>query len=119
MKLSELENEEALDVLADILEPASEIISDENIKTEFQNGEYMKAAKAVIKGHKSSIIEILARLDNVPVAEYRCNFFTLPRKVFEILTDSELIDFFKSSADQAEENVSADAMEHTEATENQ
>ena len=119
MKLSELENEEALDVLADILEPASEIIADQNIRDYFQSGEYMKAAKAAIKDHKKSIIEILARLDNVPVAEYRCNFFTLPRKVFEILTDSDLIDFFKSSADQAEENVSADVMGHITETENQ
>ena len=119
MKISELENEEALDVLADILEPVSEIVSDKAVRDEFTNEQYMKAAKQAIKNHKKAIIEILARLDNVPTSEYHCNVFSLPRKVFEILTDSDLLDFFKSSAKQTEQNVSADATETTEETETQ
>ena len=117
MKISALENDEALDVLADILEPVSEIVSDEIVREEFKNEQYMKAAKQAIKSHKKAIIEILARLDNVPTSEYHCNIFSLPRKVFEILTDSDLLDFFKSSVEQTEKNVSADVTETTEETE--
>ena len=37
MKISDVKNEEALDLLADILEPASEIIADEEVKKAYKN----------------------------------------------------------------------------------
>lgn len=103
MKLSEYKNEEALDILADILEPAAKIFSDKDVKQAFEKGDKISGIKAAIKGHKTEIIEILARLDNVPVEEYECNILTLPVKIMEILNDTELINFF-SSQRQTEQN---------------
>ena len=111
MKISDFKNEEALDLLADILEPASEIIADEEVKKAYKNkGNKLTLAKIIIKNHKSAIIEILARLNGKAVEEYTCNVFTLPIKLIEILNDEELVSFFNSSAGTEENNVSADAM---------
>lgn len=94
MKLSEYKNEQALDILADILEPSAKIFSDKDVKKAFETGDKIKGIKAAIKTHKSEIIEILAVLDGVPVAEYECNVLTLPVKLLEILNDTDLMSFF-------------------------
>ena len=94
MKLSEYKNEQALDILADILEPSAKIFSDKDVKKAFETGDKIKGIKAAIKTHKSEIIEILAVLDGVPVAEYECNVLTLPVKLLEILNDTDLTSFF-------------------------
>ena len=73
MKLSEYRNEAAIELLADILEPATKILADEKIK-ELINGPRISLIKYVLKNHKSEIIEILAIMDGVPVEEYECNF---------------------------------------------
>lgn len=99
MKISELENEEALDLLADIIEPTVAILSDPQIKQMYSDtATKMKLAQYIIKEHKEEIITILARLDGVPRSEYRCNIFTLPMKLLEILNDEELVVFFTQTA---------------------
>ena len=109
-KLSEYKNEEALDLLADIIEPASTILADKSVKEAFKSKNKFKTAKVAIKSHKKEIIEILARLDGVEPNEYHCNVFTLPATVLQILQDQQLVDFFSSAVGQAVEPASA---EHT------
>ena len=96
MKLSEIKGEAALDVLADIIEPASEIMSDPKVKDLFGSGNKGAIVKLLIKNHKKSIIEILAAMDGVPVEEYSVSVLTLPIRLVEILNDQELISFFTS-----------------------
>ena len=96
MKLSEIKGEAALDVLADIIEPASEIMSDPKVKDLLGSENKGAIVKFLIKNHKKSIIEILAAIDGVPVEEYNVSVLTLPIKLVEILNDQELINFFTS-----------------------
>lgn len=97
MKLTDATNEEALDMLAEILEPCSEIFSDPELKKAYEGGaSYVKLIKIAIKSHKKAIIEIMATLDGVPVEEYKCNMLTLPLNLFEILNSGELTPFFQS-----------------------
>ena len=96
MKLSEYKNEEALDVLAEIIEPSSKIMVDPKIKELTKKGDKMPIIREIIKNHKKEIIEILAIIDGVPVEEYECNVFTLPMKIIELLNDKDLISFFTS-----------------------
>ncbi len=119
MRISELKNEEALDFLADIIEPASEIMSDDAIKNLVTNKINNKGAvvKTLLKNHKKSIIEILARLDGVPVDEYEVNVFTLPIKILELLNDKELADFFTSQVAMAVPTSSIEPMENTKGKE--
>lgn len=95
MKLTDTTNEQALDMLADILEPCSEIFTDEELKKAFEAGEsQLKIVKMAIKSHKEAIIQIMATLDGVPVEEYHCNVLTLPIRLIELLNDKELAPFF-------------------------
>ena len=96
MKLSEYKNEEALDLLAEIIEPCAKIMADKQLQKLIKGKSKLDIVKAIIKSHKSEIIEILATLDGVPVNEYQCNVFTLPLKIIELLNDEELISFFTS-----------------------
>lgn len=115
MKLSEIKNEEAIDVLADIIEPLAEILSDKELAKAIQKKEKaIKGVSIAIKNHKSEVIQILARLDGVPVEDYSCNVFTLPIKVMELLNDKELLDFFKSQGQVITDVSFGSATENTE-----
>ena len=75
MKLSDYKNEDAVEVIADIIEPLSVIFTDEEIKNEKNR---MKAIAKALKKYKKEVIQILARIYGVPVNEYECNALTLP-----------------------------------------
>lgn len=108
MKISDFKNEEALDILADIIEPAAEIFKDKDLVEMITSGSVkMELVKHIIKNHKKSIIEIMAVLEGIPVDEYQCNVFTLPIKLLEILNDDELIKFFTSQGQMKSSSGSA------------
>ena len=114
MKISEFKDEAALDLLADILEPVSEIIADPEVKAAFEGNKKIKAVSVMIKNHKPETLTILARLAGKPVDEFECNVFTLPLKILEILNDKTLIDFFSSQAQMTVNISSGSVTENTE-----
>lgn len=93
MKLSDYKNEDAIEVIADIIEPLSAIFTDDEIKKEKNR---MKAISKALKKYKKEVIQILARIDGVPVEKYECNALTLPIKVLEVMNDKEIQDFLES-----------------------
>lgn len=94
MKLSEFKNEDALDLIADLIEPATQIFADPEISSARNNK--ARAVKIAIKNHKDSVIEILARLDNIPVEEYNKNVVQMTLDLLELLNDDELMEVFSS-----------------------
>lgn len=94
MKLSDYKNEEAIEVIADIMMPLSVIFTDEEIKKEKNK---MKAIAKALKKYKKEVIQILARIDGVPVDKYECNAITLPIKVVEVINEPDIQDFLISS----------------------
>lgn len=114
MKLSEVKGEAALDLLADIIEPASEIMSDPKVKDVVSAKNKGEIIKLLIKSHKKSIIEILAAIDGVPVDKYDVNVLTLPVKILEILNDQELMNFFTSQVQMEEQTSSIAPTGNTE-----
>lgn len=119
MKLSEYQNEDALDLLADLLEPISNFFTDKKFEKLFKKGNRMEMIQYCLKskGRQKDIIKILARLDGVPVKEYKANIFTLPIKIMELLDDEELVSFFVSQGFGMGNESSGSATENTEATE--
>ena len=95
MKLSDYKNEDAIEVIADILEPLSVIFTDDEIKKE-KDKNRMKAVSMALKKYKKEVIQILARIDDVSVDKYECNALSLPIKVLEVLNDKEFQDFLES-----------------------
>lgn len=113
MRLSEVKGEAALDLLADIIEPATEIMSDPKVKDLVKAKNKGAIVKTLIKNHKKSIIEILATIDGVPVDEYDVNVFTLPIKLLELFNDPELVSFFTSQEWMEDQNSSIAPMVNT------
>ena len=93
-KLSEIKGEEALDVLAEIIEPAAEIFTDENVKKALKSESRIKAAKIILKDHKKAILALMAALEETPVEEYKPTLLALPALISEVLNDPELNSLF-------------------------
>ena len=108
MKLSEYQGEAALDILADLIEPVGEIMSDKEIGEVFKKNRF-KAVGLAIKNHKRAVMQILATMDGVSVDEYKCNVFTLPVKILEILNDPELVQLFTYQGQTGDANSSGSA----------
>lgn len=117
MKLSDFKDEKALELLADLIEPAAEIFSDTEIRKTASGKSYAAVVGVAIKRHKSAVLAILAALDGVPVEEYHCNVMTLPMKLLEIVNDPDMMQLFQFAGQTEEQNPSGSLMENTEAAE--
>jgi hypothetical protein len=111
MKLSDIKGETALDALADLIEPAAEIMTDEQFVKCIRNNNRVKAVKIVLKNHKQAIITIMAVLDGKKPEEYEVNILTLPAKLLEVLNDPDVMNLFQL---QGTVTSSGSAMENTE-----
>ena len=114
-KLNEHKGEEALDLLADLFVPASKLIQDKKVVALLGQKKIPEAVKVAIKGHKAEILEILALMEGVPVAEYNPGFFVLPFRLMEVFSDPDLLDLFYSLGQRAIQTNSGSASEITEA----
>ena len=114
-KLSEYKDEEALDMLADLIDPVIDIFGDKEVAKYFRGGVIIKAVQVAIKNHKKSVIKMLAILEGVPESEYHCNLLTLPRVLLDVFNDPELKDFFtEQSEEKTLEEPSGSVTENTE-----
>lgn len=123
MKLSEYRGDDALEVLAELLEPAVEILADADIAAAWRDKnpnktrgqKQLKAVSIAIKKHKEAVIAILAALDHETPDEYRekINVVTLPKKLLEVLNDKDLRNFF-TSQEQTKGEPSGSASANTE-----
>ncbi len=119
MKLSEYKGEQALDLLADLMEPAMVIMADKEIsRLAKANMPKIKLVKVAIKNHKREVIEILAILDGEEPKNYaeKVTLFTLPAKLLEIFNDPDLMSLFTSQG-QTTETSSGSATESFEESE--
>lgn len=117
MKLSDYKGEQALDMLAELVEPAAAIMSDPNVAAFAKSGKpLVKLLGPLIKNHKPEIIEILAILDGETPEVYaeKVNIFTLPLKLVDLLNDPALKDLFTSQGQKTQEESSGSATATTE-----
>lgn len=122
MRLSDFKSEEALDVLADIIEPLTMVLSDAEIQELSKSKPApVKYIKPMLKNHKGEIIEVLARLNNKPVEEYKksVTLITLPKELLDLINDPEVQSLFHSQGqtDLTSLASSGSATENTEASE--
>ncbi len=93
-KLSEIRGEDALDVLAELLEPASEIFTDDDFVTNIRNGNKLQAAVVVLHAHKKAVLRVLATLEGVPIEEYKPTVVEIPKLILEVLNDPDIVSVF-------------------------
>ena len=115
-KLSEIRGEDALDVLADLLDPVSEICTDKEIvdlvKDKEVENKKLKVATLILHNHKKSIIRILALLEGVNPEKYSPSLAVLPVLVLQLLNDPDVVSVFQfagpeTSFGSATENIQA------------
>ena len=119
MKLSEYRGEDALDILAEIIEPAAEIFGDKEFARIYRGGKPIKAVQYVLKKHKTAVLHLMAALDGEDPATYKPGILTLPRQILDLLNDPELVRLFSSQEQSKEKTSSGPATENTEANENE
>lgn len=111
-KLSEYKDEEALELLADILDPVAEIAQDKEVQEGFKKDSGKTLAQIVslvVKGHTEAVMRIMAALDGVPFEDYHCNVLTLPMTLMQIINDPDLRAFFVSQGQTDSSSTSGSA----------
>lgn len=116
MKFSEIKNEQAIEVLADMFEPIVEIASDAEIVSAARNNDKVSTIKLILKNHSRAIFELMAASEGISPDEYECNILTLPTKLLELLNRPELQFLFLSQGQEMETSFGS-ATENTEAKE--
>ena len=131
MRLSEIKGERVFDVIADIVEPISNIAEDGEAMKLFQRERLpdgmtakkfladraKRALPALLKNHKSDIVTILSAIAGTSPDEYAktLTMAKLMKDVAELLTDEAFGELFISAQSQTEEEPSGSAPESTEA----
>lgn len=113
MKISEIKGERALDLLADMLEPFTEILADESLKDLVMHGTKIDVIKKVLKDHKKSVITILALTEDEDPETYEPTITEVPVKIMQILNDPVFRPFFTSQGQVKDKPYSGSATENT------
>lgn len=119
MRLSDIRGEDALDLLADIVEPIIEITSDPDVEKVYvaQGSRVVDVVKVVLRNHKKAVLTILALLDGADPKTYAPSALEIPAKLIIILNDPAFKMFFPSQGQSQEETSSGSAMVNTGAIE--
>lgn len=91
--LAEIKDNEALDLLADMLEPMIAISSDPKLK-DMKNASRLEIVQYIIRNHKEPIMQVMAILEGVPFEDYHCNVLTLPATLLELFNTPEISKLF-------------------------
>lgn len=96
-KLSEIYGDEAVDVLAELLDPAFVIMNDKEFRAIFENHEpVVNVARYIVKNYRNEAMHLLTVLSGEE--EYNPSVIGLIKDVASLFEDEELIDFFDSQA---------------------
>lgn len=115
MRLTDFENEDALDLLAKIIEPAAEIMNDQKVVAMVRSGKPVIFAVAeILRTHKKSAIEIVAALHGEEPGKVKFNVLTLASDVIDLMNDPEVQAVFMSQGQENESVSSGSATANTE-----
>lgn len=109
-------NEDKLELFADLIEPAAEIFSDAEIsKLSDTKASKARITAALIKNHKSAVITILALLEGLEPDKYIVpGPIALAGKILKLLNDPEIVGLFTSQGQNATAVSSGSATVNTE-----
>lgn len=115
MRISEFENDEALDLLADIMDPISDIMGDKVVEGMVKAKKpTLLIAKYALKNYKKSVIEIVALLNKTTPDKVRFNVIGFLKDIVDLITDLEGVGLFTLQGQTLGEDNSGSATENTE-----
>ncbi len=121
-RLQDIKGLEAVDVLADLLDPITELVKKPGVLEAIdENGlNDVDTIKTLIKAGKMEVVQILAILDGRPIEEFldTFNVLTLPVMLYQTFNDDALQAVFTSQGQNEAVKSSGLATESTEADQN-
>lgn len=116
--LADVKGDAALDLVADLIDPVTEIMSDPVVAaayrgTEKEPGSKAKAIKVAIKTHKKAVTTILALMDEEDPKTYEPSAMVIPVRLLQILNDPDMNSLFTSADQSSEENTSGSVSENS------
>lgn len=118
MKISEYKGEEAIELIADILEPLTVILQNDEIRGIASKGAgNLELVRAILKHGKKEVLEILAIIDGENPETYQPNIFVLPKRLIELFSQPEMRELFISQAQKKDDIHSGSATENIEVVE--
>lgn len=122
MRLSEIKGVDAIDVIADIIDPVTVILADKEIQEAIETKKpYLLIAKTILKNQKEAILEVLAVLHKEDPKEFKPSLIELPimlvQLVQDVMDNKELVDLFQLQGVKTASVSSFPAMQNTEGTE--
>ena len=121
-RLQDIKGEEALDVLAEILDPVVTLIRNPKVLKIIDTRGFrdIETIKLLIQEGKHEVLQIMAILDGKPYDEFLETFdiLTLPVMLYQTFNDESLQAVFTSQSQTMGETGSGFATENTEEKEN-
>lgn len=117
MKISEIKGERALEVIADLIDPISEMLKDEEFKAVVKSDDRTKAIKYLLKTHKRNVLIILALINGENPDTYEPTLVSLPVMLMDLLNDPDVAILFGLQSQNTVTASFGSATENTEATE--
>ena len=115
--LTEIKGDAALDMIADLIDPITEITSDEDVKNAYRDGNKAQAIKVSIKNHKQAVKSILAVLEEKDADEYQPSIADMIYGIQKILLDETLKSLFTLPNQNQEEDTFGSVSESTKGKE--
>lgn len=116
MKLSDIKGERALDALVELIDPVTLICVDEVIVNTYKSdAPRIKLVKELVSRHKKEVLQILAILNEQDPNTYEPSLIELPKMVFDLINDEELMSLFHSQGQMMESESFGSALENGEA----
>lgn len=101
-KFNELTNEEALDKLADLIEPLTAILTNEDVRSAARKSK-LHGVQAALKNCGHEVIQALALYNGVPAEQYECNGMAIVAQVMEFISNPDLQAVFSSLGQTTED----------------
>lgn len=111
-RLSDYKDEEAIDLVADLLDPVATVIKGiAECKKDCNTN--VELARNLLKNHKAETIEILQRIDDTPITAVNI-IGRVVSFLIDIQEDKELLYFFNSVAQETDKSSSGAHTENTQ-----
>ena len=96
MKLSEIKGEKALDIIADLIDPITNLVQDKKFKATVDKGNQKEVVKFILREHPKDILTVLALVNEEDPATFQPSLVQLPKMVLDLMSDPDIMSLFKS-----------------------
>lgn len=120
--LSDIKGDAALELIADLMEPVTEIMGDPDVKAAYKGtaknpGTPAKAISVAIRNHKKAVTTILALMDEEDPATYAPSAMVIPVRLMQLLNDPDMQSLFTLPNQSSESITSGSASGNSKAAE--